>query len=593
MAERVLSIELGSSLTKVCEMDLGGKTPKVYSSFVLVTPEGMLKDGIVDSDDEFVNTFLRMMTVKRIKTRKAIFTISSSKIATREARIPYCKESKIKDVVRANLADYFPIDGSQFMFSHSIIGLEFEQAAEAEPEQPKAENKQPMTKAEQVRAELEAGTAKTSNKKKGKPVGYKVLLLAAPKQLVQSYEKLAQNIGLTVVSLDYNGNSVFQAAKDECRDGVQLIIKADERGTLLMVTEDGATALNRTIPYGVDDAIRELMGTYGLGDTNTYEKALDVARKRNVLMPSFDECDPENPNSEIVDKSNITMAMRQLVGGIIRVLDYYNANHSQKPVEKMILTGLGADIQGLDVLMTSEIGLKVRDISHVEGVDLNRLFKGSAYSEFVGCIGATLAPINFYPENAEDENTGKESSVSGNTLALIVLGAGVVAAIAMCVVTYIPYRQEITKNENYKATIEELQPVYDMYLDYLELENDVKYVESLDAAANNRNADLVNFIGQLEQNMPQSFAVSNLVADTNSITISASVETKEEVAAAVSAMRTFDGFVNVDTTSVTEITNAAGEKQYEFTTQLTYAPLEVAVDEEAEGEAEVTEGEAE
>ena len=59
MAERVLSIEMGSSLTKVIETDLGAKSPKIYNSFVVVTPEGMLKDGIVDTDDEFVNTFLR------------------------------------------------------------------------------------------------------------------------------------------------------------------------------------------------------------------------------------------------------------------------------------------------------------------------------------------------------------------------------------------------------------------------------------------------------------------------------------------------------------------------------------------------------
>ena len=55
MAERVLSIEMGSSLTKVIETELGSKSPKIYNSFVVTTPEGMLKDGIVDADDEFVN----------------------------------------------------------------------------------------------------------------------------------------------------------------------------------------------------------------------------------------------------------------------------------------------------------------------------------------------------------------------------------------------------------------------------------------------------------------------------------------------------------------------------------------------------------
>jgi type IV pilus assembly protein PilM len=589
MAERVLSIEMGSSLTKVIETDLGAKSPKIYNSFVVTTPEGMLKDGIVDTDDEFVNTFLRMLTVKRIKTRKAIFTISSSKIATREARIPYCKESKIKELVRTNLSDYFPIDSSQYMFSHSVIGVEYETKEAATPsiEEKKEENKAPLSKAEQVKAELDSGTVKVAGKqKRGKAIGYKLLLLAAPKQLIQSYEKLAQSIGLAISALDYNGNSVFQAAKDECADGVQLIVKVDEKGTLLMVLEDGATTLNRTIPYGIDDAIKTLMQTDYFGDTKDYEKAVNVARSKQVLMPSFEECDTEDTKEEFAIRSEITLTLRSLAGGIIRVIDYYNANHNQRPVEKMLITGLGADFTGLDVLLTSEIGLKIRDITRVAGVDIDRIFRGSTYSEFVGCLGAALEPIGFYPDSAEEEDRkGKDSNLTANAICWLVLAAGVIASIAMIAVTMVPYMQEQELNESYKATIEELQPVYDMYLDYLELENDVKYVEALDSATINRNENFVKFLGALENDIPSSFMLNSLTATRDNVTLDATVATKEEVAYAISKLKMVDGFITTDTTSVAElIVEETGEIKYSFVAEMLYAPMEVAVDEEAVAE---------
>ncbi|MBO4845633.1 MAG: hypothetical protein J5525_04925 [Lachnospiraceae bacterium] len=601
MAERVLSIEMGSSLTKVIETDLGAKSPKIYNSFVVTTPEGMLKDGIVDTDDEFVNTFLRMLTVKRIKTRRAVFTISSSKIATREARIPYCKESKIKDLVRTNLNDYFPIDGSQYMFSHSVIGVEYESKEEKTEtiEDKKEESKAPLTKAEQVKAELDSGTAKVAGKqKKGKAIGYKLLLLAAPKQLVQSYEKLAQAIGLSIAALDYNGNSIFQAAKDECRDGVQLIVKVDERGTLLMVLEDGATTLNRTIPYGVDEAIKSLMQTDIFGDTKDYEKAVNIARSKQVLMPSFEECDTEDPKEEFAVRSEITLTLRSLAGGIIRVIDYYNANHGQRPVEKMLITGLGADFTGLDVLLTSEIGLKIRDITRVAGVDIDRIFRGSTYSEFVGCIGAALSPIGFYPESAEEEDRkGRDVNATGNAIGWAVLAAGVIASIAMIAVTMVPYMQEQELNESYKATINELQPVYDMYLDYLELENDVKYVEALDSATINRNENLVKFLGALENQMPSTFMLNSLTTSRTTVTLDATVATKEEAAYALSKLKQVDGFITADTTSVTEmIVEETGEIKYSFVTEMIYAPTELAVEDEVtyeEPAAEVAEEVAE
>ena len=595
MAERVLSIEMGSSLTKVIETDLGAKSPKIYNSFVVTTPEGMLKDGIVDTDDEFVNTFLRMLTVKRIKTRKAIFTISSSKIATREARIPYCKESKIKDLVRTNLNDYFPIDSSQYMFSHSIIGVEYEtkEAATASIEEKKEENKAPLSKAEQVKAELDSGTVKVAGKqKRGKAIGYKLLLLAAPRQLIQSYEKLAQSIGLTIAALDYNGNSVFQAAKDECADGVQLIVKVDEKGTLLMVLEDGATTLNRTIPYGIDDAIKTLMQTDFFGDTKDYEKAVNVARSKQVLMPSFEECDTEDTKEEFAVRSEITLTLRSLAGGIIRVIDYYNANHNQRPVEKMLITGLGADFTGLDVLLTSEIGLKIRDITRVAGVDIDRIFRGSTYSEFVGCLGAALEPIGFYPDSAEEEDRkGRDANATANAVCWLVLAAGVIASIAMIAVTMVPYMQEQELNASYKATIEELQPVYDMYLDYLELENDVKYVEALDSATVNRNEKFVKFLGVLENDMPSSFMLNSLTASRDNVTLDATVSTKEEVAYAMSKLKMIDGFITADTTSITEIVEETGEVKYGFVAEMLYAPIEfeVATEEQAAEEAPVEE----
>lgn len=586
MAERVLSIEMGNSLTKVIETDLGAKSPKIYNSFVVTTPEGMLKDGIVDTDDEFVNTFLRMLTVKRIKTRRAVFTISSSKIATREARIPYCKESKIKELVRTNLQDYFPIDGSQYMFSHSVIGLEFEakdEAATGAIEEKKDEKKEPLTKAEQVKAELDSGTVKVAGKsKRGKPIGYKLLLLAAPKQLIQSYEKLAQAIGLSIAALDYNGNSVFQAAKDECRDGVQLIVKVDEKSTLLMVLEDGATTLNRTIPYGIDEAIKGLMQTDIFGDTKDYEKAVNVARTKQVLMPSFEECDTEDPKEEFAVRSELTLTLRSLAGGVIRVIDYYNANHNQRPVEKMLITGLGADFTGLDVLLTSEIGLKIRDITRVAGVDIDRIFRGATYSEFVGCIGAVLAPIGFYPESAEEEDRkGRDVNATGNAIAWLVLAGGVIASIAMIAVTMVPYMQEQELNAQYKARIEELQPVYDMYLDYLELENDVKYVEALDSATINRNEQLVKFMNALESDMPSTFMLNSLSANTGGVTLDATVSTKEEVAYAISKLKQIDGFITTDTTSVSELLiEETGEIQYAFVANMVYAPIELEAPEE-------------
>ena len=47
MNNRVLSIEIGNSFTKICEMDYKVKKPKVYKVLTVETPEGIVVDGML------------------------------------------------------------------------------------------------------------------------------------------------------------------------------------------------------------------------------------------------------------------------------------------------------------------------------------------------------------------------------------------------------------------------------------------------------------------------------------------------------------------------------------------------------------------
>ena len=53
-AQRVLSIEIGYSLTQVCEMDFQSKHPQVYGVFSMKTPEGILNDGLINPTESYV-----------------------------------------------------------------------------------------------------------------------------------------------------------------------------------------------------------------------------------------------------------------------------------------------------------------------------------------------------------------------------------------------------------------------------------------------------------------------------------------------------------------------------------------------------------
>ncbi len=563
MANRVLSVDMGYSLTKVCEMDYGVKNPKIYNTFVLNTPEGMISDGVINVKEEFLTLFQTMLNEKGIKTRKVIFSIASSKIATREAKIPYCKENRISDIVRANLSDYFPIDASQYVIAHSILGVEGEEVKEDD-------------------LDLNEGKKK---KTASKPTGYKLLLLAAPKQLMESYQLLAKALKLEIVTTDYSGNSLYQAAKEGCSSGTQMIIKVDERSTLLMVLKEGVIVLNRTIAYGIDDAVTALATTKELGEVGDYETTLSLARRKTCILTNLNDSediiDLGTPNYEAVrkEKEKVTESLQPLISGIARVIDYYNSNHSNEQIEKMYVTGVGADFSGLSTLLTNEIGFRIKNLTQLTGINIEKTFKEVSFGEYVTAIGAAIAPLTFYGDSAE---TGKKKgNINYAQLSMAVLIVGVVVGLVLIITAVIPYISERNKKKNYEQTIEELQPVYDTYVSYEQLKAEITHLRDLDGLTVNRNEDLVGLIEALESNMPRTFCLNSLSVTPEIVTLDVTVATKEEVAVVISELRKLPSFISVDTTAVSEVITEIGETQYSFTVEMIYAPI---VDETGEVE---------
>lgn len=549
MAGKVLSIEVGYSFTKVCEVDFKSQKTKIYNSFTLPTPDGLLADGFVSVNDKFVGDFKQKLAELKIKTRGAIFSVSSSKIATREVKIPYCKENRIGDLVRSNLQDYFPIDVSQYMVAHNILEVEgVAPAADDELDAPK--------------------------KVKGTPTGYKLLLLAVPFQIIESYRAFASELGLEIKEIDYCGNSIYQAAKEVCNKGTQMIIKIDERSTFLLILKNGSIVLNRTIPYGIDAAMYTLMGTSVWGDVSNYEEAVNLSKTKVCILPRFQRPEHSKQREEVLrDKLAVTMELMPIASGISKVVDYYNSNNMGSPIEQVYLTGMGADISAIPKLLGSAIGMKMEKLTHLTGVNMEKTFADDRFGEYVACIGAALEPVHFASQG-EDEKGGKSSQgMDSIHIAALVCAVCMIAGIVMVVTSLMPYLSAKKKNKEYNDIIIELQPVYDVYLEYQTLSAQTERLAELEKQTVNRNKDAVEFIEALESRMPATFTLNDMTTTADGIIMNVTVGTKEEVAVVLDELRKLDMFIFVETTAVSELITEIGESQYSFMVELLYAPL--------------------
>ncbi len=539
MASRVISIEMGFAITKVCEMDFKSSSPKIYSSFAMETPEGVLsEDGYVVAKEEFVEKLLEEMREQGMKSKQVVFSIFSPKIASREVQLPYVKENKIGMMIQANAGDYFPIELVGYELAHIVLGTE------------------------------EVDSSKH----------YRLMVLAVPQDLVGSYYDLADQLHLEVAAIDYAANSVYNAIRKDVLEKTEMYIKVEERSTLILIMKQGNMLLSRNIPYGIDHAVTEIMENRVFGEQLTFQHALELSRRKTCIHISMDsenkEIDEFSEHSieEISQaRRDVTNALVALVGGIARVVDYWNSRNQDALIQKAYLTGLGADFSGLSKLLSSEITTKVKVLKEIKGVTFDKSLNDVSLGEYITCIGAAMNPVGI----SLKREGKKEVSQGGSrvVLGVVVCVAGLVVAGSLAAISILPYQIQKGLNDDYKNRIHAMKPAYDTYAEYIQSLYDYDKMTTLHQSTLSRMDDLKAFIEEMEVKMPDSFRVSNFVADDIGIAMDVTVDSKEAVAETISQFRTFESVQYVDADSITVTSNEGGDDLHTFSVRIEYKDL--------------------
>lgn len=507
MAGKAISIEIGYSLTRVCEVDYKAKTHRVYRRFTIPTPAGVINDGVLMTTPEYIVDLKNAIIQNKMKAKQVVFTITSGKIPSREALIPLVKENRIPDVVKANASEYFPVDLSQYELAYNILG--------------------------------KVGEEKGSQQ-------YKLLVMAAPQALLDGYADLAKALKLELVAIDYAGNSIFQIAKDKVSEGTSLVVKIDERSTLVMAIQNSVLTFTRSVPYGVDEAIQTVIDSTRWGNTDTVLEAMDTM--------SLNDC---TVFPEIVE------ALDPVAGGISRVVDYYASNNSNAPIEKIYITGVGADIKGMDEFLAKVISFPIEPLRQVEGWKLEQSFRTQFYGGYVACVGAAAAPLGFLQDEKKKKKKAKEAAAGGKSgfnaapIAYAVMAIGIIVAVVLFALSTLRLMEAQARNMELKAQNSSLEAIIPIYNEYVATQAAYNVIQSMYSMTENRNEELVEFLEELENKLPADVNIVSFTSSIGGIALNMSVSTKSEAAVAIEQLRTFESLYpeSVTVTSVVENTD--------------------------------------
>lgn len=571
MAKKVISIEAGIQWTKVALVDYRKKNPPVHEAFAFRTPEHAVEDGYIRDKDSLARALKEELVRRQILEKDVVFTLSSSKVVTREVVIPYVKDNKIKGIIDAQSRDYFPMDISGYTISYSKMDV-----------------------------------VEDDGKKQ-----LKLLLVAIPDNLLGNYVSFAQLAGLKVETFDYIGNGCIQLMCDSFVDNA-MIIQLEEQATVISILENKKLAFQRVTPYGYGATISAVVDHPILG-IDDEEKAFDFLLEHNVIFNKPSMPDNGDPAQQAIDQAQADEAYEDLAESLryhLRIantaLDYYQNQVKKEFVGNVYLVGDGSRFAGIHKLFAQELPLPLQKIDFAKIIDLRNqngvndqkkagkkkhpdytdpvLEESSSLRQpraatpvgFLSVIGAAVHPLDAKPKEMQEADSKK----NGLHTAYVLLAGSLLLSLLLILGSSV--RQLIAHSEHRHLTdqLEALAYVQQTYDESSSVQQEEQVYVAIDDATKTKNEYLLPLIEQLEAELPSAIKVTSMQTDDNLITLNMTADRKITVGQMLLNFQNVTLLTDPSIPSMSEQADEeSGKSEWTYTLNAYYGDLEEQADE--------------
>lgn len=486
MEQKLLSIYIGNDVTRICELVKKSSTSIIVNNATEVTtPSGALDDGYITDVPSIAEAVRGCVFGRGFSAKNVIFTISSKKIASKEIVIPYVKgDKKISQILQANAAEYFPMSATNdFIFAHTVM-----------------ENFQDD---------------------EGKKT--RLTAVAAPRDMVESYYELADELRLSVESIDYVGNSVLQLLSLQMKEGTtELVLQIEKEATFVNIMSGKDVILQRSVPYGKNAVINSMMEIKKLS-----EKEAKVLLSNRKMI------------EEQVTEEEYAEAVRYLVSSIGRIVEYHRSRNPERIIDGIKVFGEGSAIEGIDEVLQAELGAEVSHFEQLNGVRVS----GKAYLtaetalHYLANFGAVLNPIGLtLTQSKSKESTGKLI----NVILFVILGIAVVVMGTITTLKLLKYFGLRAEEKYIEEDIASMEDIEQIAQHYEETVAAYKTIKNFSDGTVSDEEMVLQLILDLEKLLPSDARIDNFISDDGLVTFDVTGTTKDEVADLIVALKKLD-----------------------------------------------------
>ena len=313
-----IGIDIGESAIKVVKLRATGHEPLLQNYALFPTPKGSLEKGTIKDSNLLEEAIAECLHDAKIRKGKAVLGLSGKDIVVRISELPMMSKEELKDAVGWDLTQYISYSLEEAVYDYYVIGTKVENGVER----------------------------------------LRLLVAAAPLELINKYIKILSSVGMTLVAIEIKPLALTRVfpLQDTHSKGVYVIIDIGASTTSLVVMRDGEFLFLRDALLGGKDFTQAIMKGFSVSE----EEAESIKKRLD-----------NHPEKEKV-YNVISSVMDDFVLEITRSLSFFRENIVNiDTFDRIFLTGGGAKLSGFSTYLESGIGIKTDMLDPLSGIKQN------------------------------------------------------------------------------------------------------------------------------------------------------------------------------------------------------------------------------
>jgi type IV pilus assembly protein PilM len=331
-----LGIDVGSHSIKVIEIGSDKNGSVLLAGGIILTPPKVLGSGAVSDLETLASSIRKLIHDAGIKTKSVHVALPEAQVFTRVIEVPQLSHQELTSAIKWEAEQYIPLPLDQVIMDFSIL-----------------------------REAKDTGTNTMQ-----------VLLVAAPKVLVDKYINFLEIAGLGVVSIETEIISACRAlSRSVATVKTAMVVSLGAQTTDLAILRGGVITFTRSISAGGESLSRALVQGLGFHQNQAEEFKKTYGLDRRHL------------EGKIVEA--VRPIMDTIVSEIKRAVAFYQEKYHNERVDEVILSGGTARLPGMVVYMAEQIGIEAQLANPWVGIRMDPRFaalqnEGAVFSVAVG-----------------------------------------------------------------------------------------------------------------------------------------------------------------------------------------------------------------